>query len=344
MSFAYWCHQCNAMIRLDGGQEMVCPTCNGGFVEEMERGERESRRQLSHAHHLLGCISNLLGHLEGRRRPGRGRLSFTPMLILRRNPNPSGAEGESASIEVYFDSGSGVGGLRRLPPHLTEYFMGFGLDRLIEHLSNSDPGVACGALPASRSAVDAMPAFQIAENHLGHDLHCAVCKDAYEIGEQALEMPCKHIYHSDCILPWLSQHNSCPVCRHAMPTEDQTQTPSPSPSSSSAGTGEIGLTIWRLPGGGFAVGRFSGESLINFNNNNTEGVREASTDNRRESGPSDGENQGRRRNPFSFLWPFRSSSSNTESQNTPSSSNDQNSRRRAGWPFEDGIGPSRWFS
>lgn len=321
-------------------------------MEEVERGQRESRRQLSHAHYLLGCISNLLGHLEGRRRPGRGRLSFTPMLILRRNPNPNpspspnpnGADGEtaSASIEVYFDSGSGVGGLRRLSPHLTEYFMGFGLDRLIEHLSNTDPAAACGALPALKSAVDAMPSFQIAEKHLGHDLHCAVCKDAFEIGEQALEMPCKHIYHSDCILPWLSQHNSCPVCRHAMPTEEQTQTPSPSPSS--AGTGEIGLTIWRLPGGGFAVGRFSGESFINFTNSNTEAVRNASSDNRRESGPSDGENQGHRRSLFSFLWPFRSSSSNTESRDTPSSSNDQSSRRRSGWPFEDGVGPSRWFS
>lgn len=94
------------------------------------------------------------------------------------------------------------------------------LESIIQHLGERDGGRQ-GSAPASKSAVDAMPVVKFKkQSSESDDIHCAVCKEAFEIGGDVREMPCKHIYHSDCILPWLDLHRSCPICRHEMPAEE----------------------------------------------------------------------------------------------------------------------------
>lgn len=34
-------------------------------------------------------------------------------------------------------------------------------------------------------------------------------------------MPCGHLYHDNCILTWLSKHNSCPSCRFELKTDNE---------------------------------------------------------------------------------------------------------------------------
>jgi hypothetical protein len=126
--------------------------------------------------------------------------------------------GGGGNVEVFFDNGTGVP--RRLPGNIGDYFLGPGLDTLIQQLAENDPN-RYGTPPASKNSIEAMPTIQISQEHLGTDAaQCAVCKDEFELGSQVRQMPCKHMYHPDCILPWLAQHNSCPVCRYEMPTDD----------------------------------------------------------------------------------------------------------------------------
>lgn len=42
---------------------------------------------------------------------------------------------------------------------------------------------------------------------------CAICLNDTEIGEVVSRLPCTHTFHKKCLVPWLSQANTCPTCR-----------------------------------------------------------------------------------------------------------------------------------
>ncbi|MQL85484.1 hypothetical protein Taro_018019 [Colocasia esculenta] len=190
----FWCHECDMSVALHlSSPPLACPHCGGGFLEEME------------APHP--------------RRP-RSR-SLSP-------PRGAGALDRDDHLAGPSLGGGLHGGGPASPSAAEDYYEVF--DRLISHIVSSspdpiDPGGAADVgvpRPASRSSVAAIPTVQITEAFLAADpaLLCAVCKDEFVVQTEARQLPCSHIYHPDCILPWLSHHNSCPVCRFRFPTED----------------------------------------------------------------------------------------------------------------------------
>ncbi|XP_075236906.1 E3 ubiquitin-protein ligase RNF181 isoform X2 [Lycorma delicatula] len=72
--------------------------------------------------------------------------------------------------------------------------------------------------PASKDAVKNLKEVEIRDDN---GEQCAVCLKNYSAKEIMKIMPCKHNFHSTCILPWLDKTNSCPVCRHELPTNDE---------------------------------------------------------------------------------------------------------------------------
>ena len=49
------------------------------------------------------------------------------------------------------------------------------------------------------------------------DGECVICQEDFRAGERCIVLPCNkeypHIFHKDCIMPWISNHDTCPTCR-----------------------------------------------------------------------------------------------------------------------------------
>eukprot|EP00980_Cylindrotheca_fusiformis_P003789 scaffold834_cov123-Cylindrotheca_fusiformis.AAC.36 len=42
--------------------------------------------------------------------------------------------------------------------------------------------------------------------------HCSICLCEYEEKDELACLPCKHVYHYDCVSSWCSNHQRCPLC------------------------------------------------------------------------------------------------------------------------------------
>ncbi|XP_065852508.1 probable E3 ubiquitin-protein ligase RHC1A [Euphorbia lathyris] len=306
---SHWCYRCRRPVRLRG-RDSVCPYCSGGFVQELDDMVQSSPLDFfgldndddrDQRFGLMDAFSSFMRQrLADRSQDIRVRSEsipehspgFGPLLIFG-GQIPFRLSG-NGGFEALFP---GTPGIALTRGNAGDYFIGPGLEELFEQLSANDRR---GPPPAARSSIDAMPTIKITQRHLRSDSHCPVCKDKFELGSEARQMPCNHLYHSDCIVPWLVQHNSCPVCRQELSSQGSSSSSTRQSSSSQ---------------------RRNNSSYNGRENNSREG----------------------RRNPFSYLWPFRASTSSSSSSHegttrnnssTVHENNHNHEMEYSGWPFD----------
>ncbi|KAG9461372.1 hypothetical protein GDO78_017080 [Eleutherodactylus coqui] len=78
-----------------------------------------------------------------------------------------------------------------------------GLDTIITQLLNQFENT--GPPPADSEKIQALPTVQVTDEHVGSGLECPVCKEDYTVGETVRQLPCNHLFHNNCIIPWLEQ-------------------------------------------------------------------------------------------------------------------------------------------
>lgn len=183
----YWCHICKvAAVPLPSEAEVLCSVCRNPFLEKVDP-------DIPH-----------------------------PRLFVPYTPPPS--------VSRLLTSLLTGGGLGPEEPSL---------DAILHHIMMNDSN-RYGPPPASTVSLANLPEVTVDQeliarfgsrtaavdecgDRFGEDrvvLNCCVCRDEFELGAQGLMMPCEHIFHPQCITPWLKQHNSCPTCRYELPTDD----------------------------------------------------------------------------------------------------------------------------
>ncbi|KAI5659691.1 hypothetical protein M9H77_28484 [Catharanthus roseus] len=295
----HWCYSCRQPVAIQR-RNAACSNCNGGFVHDLDEILNMNFEDHNTRPRFVEAFSNFLRQQTSVRsnvssNHGRsdwgtenGGSTWNPLLIFS-GDMPVRMPGNGGILEFLNDAL----GFRR--DNGGDYFVGPGVEEFFEHLTTSDQRVPP---PASRSSIDNLPTVKISKKDVRSDSHCPVCKEKFELGSQARKLPCKHLYHSDCIVPWLEQRSSCPVCRQELAPEQSNQQQSRGQNRSSSR-------------------RFSG--------------RENRSENRE------------RRRPWSFFWPFGSSShSRTRHNRTTEASpvvvnNHQDTHQYteySNWPFE----------
>lgn len=88
------------------------------------------------------------------------------------------------------------------------------LDQIISQLMEAHP-TSNAPGPASPSAISSLPKKKLDEKELGPEGRgeCSVCMDDVKIGDEVVVLPCNHWFHENCASLWLSEHNTCPICR-----------------------------------------------------------------------------------------------------------------------------------
>ncbi|CAN6722082.1 unnamed protein product [Malus baccata var. baccata] len=153
--------------------------------------------------HLLACIDEArqVGNLTVGREPPQPRWLVQSNLLTAAMAAGSSSE-SGPGIEENSEGGVNL----VLPPGILD-----------------DVRAAPRVPPASKQVVANLPVITITEEvlkELGEDADCCICKENLVVDDKMQELPCKHTFHPPCLKPWLDEHNSCPICRHELQTDD----------------------------------------------------------------------------------------------------------------------------
>lgn len=63
--------------------------------------------------------------------------------------------------------------------------------------------------------------FDYSMNPPAPGTECSICLCEIEEGEESMTTPCRHAFHRECLMRWISERHICPLCRHRLPVLEE---------------------------------------------------------------------------------------------------------------------------
>ncbi|KAL3081252.1 hypothetical protein niasHS_012356 [Heterodera schachtii] len=120
-------------------------------------------------------------------------------------------------IQLGGDGGGGgaqPGGIFNIHGNLQDYAWGeHGLDNVLTALLNTFDGTQQQTRALRPEDIDKLPSAKVGPKHIENATQCTTCMEYFVLDETVAKLDCEHIFHPDCLKPWLARNNTCPICR-----------------------------------------------------------------------------------------------------------------------------------
>lgn len=245
----FFCHKCSVEIE-DLLPDYTCPRCASGFIEELQSGNADNCTGMDlvnedtsdYEYQLINNsierdILDLLGMYGIGQTSSASNRNNVPInlnnvnyLNIRDNRHSYGGRGtqdDPMSLQLFLQDFLGALSEATLGYHVTQdnqrpvlvyanpqdYIWGqAGFDAVVTHVLNQLDGTA-GPPPLPKKQIDKIPTTSVTQSEVDSKMQCSVCWEDFKLSEPVKQLPCQHLYHAPCILPWLELHGTCPICR-----------------------------------------------------------------------------------------------------------------------------------
>lgn len=74
--------------------------------------------------------------------------------------------------------------------------------------------------PTALDVIDSLEILVVTPANIDALQCCSVCLEDFACGDRANKLRCSHVFHAQCLVPWLLMKNTCPVCRRFVDCAD----------------------------------------------------------------------------------------------------------------------------